>query len=153
MIPEQILEKIDRPALKKMLTERLLLYIEANPVDKVILAGENLVTLFLMDVTMPFFDLNPLPEWLRKWWSSGWTGKETSHILPPHKDFRAYAKEIITEIYQENTKSHEAYLKIEEAKKRVFKIWTGQSYDEYMEEMNKHVESILAERKKTSKKS
>ncbi len=49
--------------------------------------------------------------------------------------------------------SHDAYLMIEEAKKRAFKIWTGQSYDEYMEEMNKHVEEIISRNEKESSKS
>ena len=101
MIPQQILEKIDRPALKAMLLEKLKLYIDVNPVDKVILVGNRIVENFLMDVAMPFFDLPQMPEWLAKWWSSGWTRKETGHILPPHKDFVAYTTEIINEVYQE----------------------------------------------------
>jgi hypothetical protein len=101
MIPQQILKKIDRPALKAMLLEKLKLYIDVNSVDKVILVGSSIVENFLMDVAMPFFDLPQMPEWLVKWWNSGWTGKETGHILPAHKDFVAYAKEVITEVYQE----------------------------------------------------
>ncbi len=102
MIPEQILEKIDRPALKAMLLERLKLYIDANPVDKVILVGSRIVTDFLMNVAMPFFDEpNPLAGWLVRWWCSGWTRKETGATLPPHKDFVAYATEIINEVYWE----------------------------------------------------
>ncbi len=103
MIPNQILEKIDRPVLKAMLLNKLKLYIDVNSVDKVILVGSSIVENFLMEVAMPFFNgpNSQLPEWLTKWWSSGWTRKETGHILPPHKDFVAYATEIINEVYWE----------------------------------------------------
>jgi hypothetical protein len=101
MIPEQILEKIDRPAFKVVLLEKLKLYIDVNSVDKVILIGSSIVENFLMNVVMPFFDLPQTPEWLAEWWKSGLTRNDRSGILPPHKDFIAYAKEIITEVYQE----------------------------------------------------
>lgn len=100
MIPEQILAKIDRPSLKAKLRKRLKHYIEANSVDRVILAGYRMVENYLMDVVVPFFD-DASDKKLAEWWCSGWTGKERGHKLPPHKDFMAYAAEIITEIYQE----------------------------------------------------
>ncbi len=100
MIPEQILAKIDRPSLKANLRARLKHYIEANSVDRVILAGHRMVENYLMDVVVPFFD-DVSDKKLVEWWCSGWTGKEHGHRLPPHKDFMAYAVEIITEIYQE----------------------------------------------------
>jgi hypothetical protein len=99
MIPKQILAKIDRPSLKAKLRKRLKHYIDANSVDKVILAGHRMVENYLMEVVVPFFDVED--KELAEWWCSGWTGKEHGHILPPHKDFMTYAVEIITEIYQE----------------------------------------------------
>ncbi len=104
MIPQQILEKIDRPALKVMLLERLKLYIDVNPVHKVILVGTEVVTKFLMDVTMPFFDdeSSPLPEWLTEWWILGFKRRGIgSEYTLEHSDFVAYAAEIITEVYWE----------------------------------------------------
>jgi len=101
MIPEQILEKIDRPAFKIMLLKKLRLYIDVNPVDKVILIGTKSVEDFLMDVSMPFFYLPQTPEWLSKWWNSGLTNKDRDSTLIPHKDFIEYAREIITEIHKE----------------------------------------------------
>lgn len=99
MIPEQILAKIDRPSLKANLRAKLKHYIEANSVDRVILAGHRIVENYLMEVLFLFFDIKD--KELAEWWCSGWTGKERGHIPPPHKDFMAYAVEIITEIYQE----------------------------------------------------